>query len=340
LEAPGIWHKEELKPSYLERDITINWKKPFPARWITQLRETTGSQKIRTTYRFSGFKGRIDRPGTGKYIYPVWFEGEDTFYRLGKRIPPEGESLIYFLERRGTPVSVSTPVDIMKEALGMQACETIIDLPGRALRTHHRRPGGTIWEAYEAYVCGFLDGVLNPIFEKGQEVENKELVEETVDDIVFFVKQHIERIREYQEFMHDMMKYLNLSRKSNPDLKPFLDSMVAITEEILQEDSRQKERIKTLDYAEELAYKTKALTSKEDPKNLSNFLDLDEKWKDMAGAQDGHVRFFHSLTRHFFQEAGYCCLNYPEAVEIAKEIRSRCRKCLRNPDGYEIWPDY
>jgi len=28
------------------------------------------------------------------------------------------------------------------------------------------------------------------------------------------------------------------------------------------------------------------------------------------------------------------------AVRIAKEIRRRCRKCLRNPDGYEIWPNY
>ena len=28
------------------------------------------------------------------------------------------------------------------------------------------------------------------------------------------------------------------------------------------------------------------------------------------------------------------------AEEVAKEIRGRCRQCLRNPDGYEIWADY
>jgi hypothetical protein len=337
LDAPGIWHKEELKPSYLERDIAINWKRPFPAKWITQLYEGNRDPMIRTTYRFSGFRGSLNRESIGRYIYPVWFEGENTFYRLGKRTPPKGESLIYFLERRGTPVSVSAPVDIMKEALGRQACETIIDLPGRALRIHHRRPGVTI---PEACVCGFIDNVLREIFEKGQEVEKKELVEETVDDMLFFVKRHLERISEYQEFTHDMISFLNLKRKSNPDLKPFLDSVEAITEMIFQEDSRWKERVKTLDYAEELGYKTKALTRKKDPENLSKFSDLDEKWTDMAGAQDSHVRFSHSLTRHLFQEAGYCCVNQPEAMEIAKEIRSRCRKCLRNPDGYEIWPDY
>ncbi len=337
LDAPGIWHKEELKPSYLEKDIAINWKRPFPAKWITQLSETHGVRRTRTTYRFNGFRGNVMREDIGRYIYPVWFEGESTYYRLGKKIPPKGESLIYFLERRGTPASVSTPVDILKEALGRQACDTIIDLPGRVLRTHHRRPGVTI---PHACVCGLWDIVLVPIFEKGQEVEKKELAEETLDDMVFFVKRHLERISEYQEFMHDMISFLNRESKSNPDLKPFLDSMVAITEEILQNDSRWKERIKTLDYAEELAYKTKALTRKKDPKNLSNFSDLGKKWGNMAGAQDSHVRSSHSLTRHLFQEAGYCCVNQPEAMEIAKEIRSRCRECLRNPDGYEIWPDY
>jgi hypothetical protein len=330
LDAPGIWHKEELKPSYLERDIAINWKRPFPAKWITQLHELG----VSTTYRFNGFKGNFQRETIGKYIYPVWFEGEDTFYRLGKKTPPEGKSLIYFLERRGTPVSVSTPVDIIKESLGRQACETIIDLPGRVLRTHHRRPGVTLpW----ACVCGFNDEVLIPIFEKGQEVEKKELVEETVDDMAFFVTQIIKRTDEYREFTHDMISFLNLKRKSHPDLKPFLDSMEAITEEILRHYNRQKEQIETLDYVDELARKTKALTQKKDPKNLSNFSDLVEKWGDAGAHFNGGLR---RTTRHLFQEAGYACVNQPEAMEIAEEIRRQCRECLRNPYGLETWPDY
>ncbi len=39
LEAPGIWHREPLTASFLEKDVTIDWKRPFPARWITQLEE-------------------------------------------------------------------------------------------------------------------------------------------------------------------------------------------------------------------------------------------------------------------------------------------------------------
>jgi hypothetical protein len=333
LDAPGIWHKEELRSFYLEKDITINWKRPFPAKWITQLREVG----VRTAYRFRGFRGKIHRPEIGMYIYPVWFEGENTFYRLGKRIPPKGESLIYFLERKGTPVSVSAPVDIMKETLGSQACDTILDVPGRVLRTHHRRPGVTITDTC---CCNFTEYVLEPIFEEGQEVEKRELVEETVDDMVFFVTRIRERINEYQEFAHDMMEFLKLKRKSNPDLKPFLDSMETITQEIIQEYSRQRENMKTLDYVDELARKTKALAQKKDPNNRPTMLDLGEKWRGIGGAQDSLLGRLHSVTRQLFQEAGYGCVNQLEAMEIAKEIRSRCRECLRNPDGFEIWPDY
>ncbi|TKJ35235.1 MAG: hypothetical protein CEE38_15515 [Planctomycetes bacterium B3_Pla] len=332
LDAPGIWHKEELKPSYLEKDVAINWKRPFPAKWMTQLHE----DGVKTTYRFKESKGPVYRV-IGRYIYPVWFKGETAFYRLGKKILPKGESLIYFLERKGTPVSVSTPVDIMKETLGRQACDTILDIPGRRLRTHHRRPGETI---LDACTCDFTQKVLQPVFEAGQEVEKKNLVEETVDDMVFFVTQHGERIDEYQDFAHDMMSFLKLKRKSNPDLKPFFDSMETITQEILQEYSRLKENIKTLDYADELARKTKALTQKKDPQNLPAYLDLGEKWRGMGGAQDELVGKLHSVTRQLFQEAGYSCVNQPQTVEIVEEIRRRCRKCLRNPDGFEIWPDY
>ncbi len=332
LDAPGIWHKEELKPSYLEKDIAINWTRPFPAKWITQLYEAG----VKTTFRFRESKGNIWRGVIGRYNYPVWFSGENTFYRLSKKILPKGDSLIYFLERKGTPVSVSTPVDIMKETLGRQACEAILDLPGRKLRTHHRRGGAGI---RRAATCGCTEAI-QVVFEAGQEVEKKEYVEGAVDDMVYFVRRHVERINEYQDFANNMMEFLNLAGKSNADLKPFINNMKAIVQEIPREYSRQKENMKTLEYTDELIRKTKALTQKKDPGNLLAYLDLGKKWREMGGAQDSVIAQVHSITRKLFQEAGYGCVNQSQAVEIAEEIRRRCRKCLRNPDGYEIWPDY
>jgi len=333
LSAPGIWHKEELLPSYLERDVAVNWKRPFRAKWVTQLYE----DGVKTTFKFRESKlKRIWRGVIGSYVYPVWFNGENAFYHFGKKILPRGESIIYFLERKDTPAWVSTPVDIMKETLGRQTCEPILDVSGRKLRTHHRRGGEGV---RRACTCGCTEAI-EVVFEAKEEVEKKEYVSEAVDDMVYFVRRHVERINEYQDFAANMIEFINLTRKSTPDLKPFLDSMESIVQEIIQEYSRQKENIKTLEYVDELSRKTKALTQKKDAGNLSNYMALSEKWREMGGAQDNLLAQCHTITRKLFQEAGYGCVNQPKAVEIAEQIRRRCRECLRNPDGYEIWPDY
>ncbi|UCG57170.1 MAG: hypothetical protein JSU70_20175 [Phycisphaerales bacterium] len=333
LDAPGIWHKEELKPSYLEKDVAINWKRPFPAKWVTQL----GEAGVKTTFKFGESKQkRIWRAVTGAFVYPVWFEGDSACYHLSKKIPPEGDSLIYFLERQDTPVSVSSPVDIMKETLGREASNAILDLAGRTLRTHHRRGSVGI---RRAATCG-CTAAIEAVFKEGKEVEKKEYVEGAVGDMVYFVTRHMERIDEYQDFARDMIKFLHLTSKSNPDLKPFLDNMETITQQLLREYSGQRDNIKTLEYADQLARKTKALTEKRDPKNLRACSDLGAKWREMGGAQDYLVGKCHSITRRLSQEAGYRCVNQPRAVGVAEEIRRRCRKCLRNPDGYEIWAGY
>ncbi len=332
LEAPGIWHREDLQASYLEKDVAINWKRPFPAKWVTQLYEA----EVKTTFTFRESRGKIWRGVAGSYIYPVWFSDQDAFYHLSKKIPPEGESLIYFLERKNTPASVSTPVDIMKETLGRQMCDTILDLPGRVLRTHHRRGDAGV---RRACTCGCTEAI-QEVFDAGEEVQRKEYIEGALDDMVYFVTRHMARIDEYQDFARDMVQFLTAARKANADLAPFLDSMASTAREILQQYNRQKDNIKSLEYTDQLAAKTKALTAKEAPGNLSAYSDLSQKWRAMGGAQDDLVAQSHRIARKLFQQAGYGCVNSPKAAEIAQEIRSRCRKCLRNPDGYEIWADY
>ena len=132
LAAPGIWHREELKAGFLEKDVTLAWQRPFPAKWKTQLSESG----TRTTYAFRQTKGTIWRGVPGSYDFPAWFEGETAMMRLGKKVPPKGEALIYFLEARETPASVVTPVDILKATLGRPMCEAIMDPAGRQLQGH------------------------------------------------------------------------------------------------------------------------------------------------------------------------------------------------------------
>ena len=332
LEAPGIWHREELKPSYLEKDVTINWQRPFPAEWVTQLDEAG----VKATFAFRQFKGQIWRAVAGMYIYPVWFDGDSTVYLLSKKVPPKGESLIYFLEGNGTPTSILTPVDVMKATLGRQMSDALLDPAGRKLRTHHRRAGEGV---RRACTCGGTEAI-QAVCDAGQEVEKGQYVAGAVDDMVYFVTRHMARIDEYRAFADDMIKFLHATGSSAAELKPYLDSLEQIAQQIPQEYAVQKENIKSLEYADELARKTKALTARKDPQNLPTYKDLSEKWRAMGGAQDGLLGQYHVIARKLHQEAGYGCLNQPKAVDVAQEIRRRCRLCLRNPDGYEVWPNY
>jgi hypothetical protein len=330
--APGIWHKETLTPDYLEKDVRIQWKRPYPARWKTQLYE----EDVKTTFAFREFKGDIWRGVPGSYEYPVWFSGEDAFYHLGKKVPPKGESLIYCLEGRDTPLTVSTPADIIKQTLGRQASEPILDVVGRKLSTHHRR-GGT--GVRRACTCGCTEAI-QAVFEAGEEVSRKEDIQEMLDDMIYFVHCHVQRINEYRQFADELLKTLQGKGQSSPRLKPFLDSLEEIVRQIPQECEVQKENMKTFGYADDLSRKTIALTARTDPKNVKAYMELLKAWREMGGAQDYVLAKCHTITRNLCQAAGYGCGALPDAVSLAEEIRARCRQTLRNPDGYEIWADY
>lgn len=330
--AAGIWHKEPLDASYLEQDVTSNWKRPFPARWQTQLSEAG----VKTRFTFRPSKGTVWRGVPGSYNYPVWFDGESAFYHLSKKVPPKGESLIYFLEGQDTPVSVLTPADILKATLGRAESELILDVAGRKLRTHHRRgPDGT----RRACTCGCTE-VIQAVFEKGEEASKKAYIQEAIDDMIFFVRCHVERIDEYRDFASNTVKFLKAEARSTPDLQPVVENLQQIAEQIDQEYTVQKENMKSLEHARDLAEQTMMLTTKRDPKNLAVYMELLKAWRAMGGAQDYIVAQCHTITRKLFQEAGHVASTEPKALKLAQNVRTQCRQVLRNADGYEIWPNY
>ncbi len=332
LTAPGIWHLEKLSATQLEKDFKATWKRPFPARWKTQLWE----ENVRTTFAFKESKAQIWRGVPGSYSYPVWFDGDAAFYRLSKKVPPKGESLIYFLEGSSTPDDVTTPVDVVRSTLGRTEAEALLDTNGRKLRTHHRRGGSGV---RRACTCGCTE-FIQAIFESGEEVQRKAEIKDALDDMNFFVEQHVARIDEYKKFAEQMRAFLRQAASASPELKPFLDEVVQIPDQILQEYEVQKENMKSHAHAQDLTRQTLALAEKKAPNNVKDYMELLKAWRAMGGAQDYIVAQCHTLTRKLAQTAGYLGVSDAKTAGFAREIGERCRRCLRNPDGYEIWANY
>ncbi|HGE71335.1 TPA: hypothetical protein ENX78_10900 [Candidatus Poribacteria bacterium] len=333
LEAPNIWHKEELKPSYLEDDVLINWKRPFPAKWVTQLYE----DGVKTRYTFKATKPKDDgfwRAAVGWYTYPVWFEGEKAFIRPSKKVPPKGDAIIYFLERNGTPTSILTPVDIIKATLGPDTSENILDPQGRRNRSL-TRPNCDIGTA----TCEVTNQI-KKVFEAGKEVEKAEYIKGGTEDMIYFLARENERAMEYQDFAKKMLNFLSTAKINKPDQKQFIEKMEKITNELISAYEHEKNNLKDADYAKKIAEETVALTKQKSPDNLYKFIRLKEEWTGMGGAVDDLNRVLHTITRKLFQEAGYSCVDQTETVRLAEEIRRLAIECLRNPGGYEIWSNY
>lgn len=333
LAAPGIWHNEKLGVAYLEKDVKSDWKRPFPAKWQTQLLES----KVKTTYAFRAVKGEIWRGVPGSYIYPVWFDGDTANFHLSKKIPPKGEAVVYYLEGENTPMEIPTPADLIKETLGRSAAEEILDVEGRKLRTHHRRKSDAL--THRACTCGYTEAI-QALFEKKTEVTRKDDVAASLDDMVYFVKSHVARINEYRKFADDMSAYFKEQGAAHPALKSYFENLDQIVAQIPEEYEVQKENMKSLDYASQLVKQTMALTDKDKPGSLDAYMELLKAWRGMGGAQDYVVARCHMIGRQLAQAAGYGCADSPKAAMQAREIRTRCKKILRDADGYEIWANY
>ncbi len=330
LSAPGIWHREPLSSAFLEKDVELKWSPPYPAKWQTQLWEGN----VRTAFAFRENKGTIWRGVPGMYNYPAWFEDGKARFHLSKKVPPKGEAIIYFLEGHDTPGA--TPVDILKETLGRAEAERILDVAGRRLRTHHGKSGSGV---HRACTCGYTEAI-QEVFKAGQEASKRSYIDQSVKDMIFFVERHMERIDEYREFAAELGKFFESKKRAQPGLTEYLEELEPLARQIPDEFENQQENMKSLAFAADLAEKTMALTAKVDPGNMEAYMDLSKAWRAMGGAQDYVVAQYHVLARKLFQEAGHLAATKPEAMGVAAEIRERCRKILRNPDGYEIWPNY
>lgn len=331
LEAPDIWHREKLTYDYLERDVALSWKPPFQAIWLTQLYE----DEVKTTFEFRDEKEDTWRGGVGFYHFPTWFSGGKAMLSLGKKIRPEGEAVIYCLERSDdTPRSALTPIDVVSHTLVGDVLASVLDVEGRPAWYPHR-PDSVIGGA----TCAVTDALLG-IFRNGQEVEKKYLIEGGVEDMYAYLEGMFERNARFYPFAQDMVSYLAAQAEADPGLVPWLREMQATAEEIVTTYDNSRDTTRDINYAHELGAKTIALAASKRSDNTQHMIELKQDWTGMGGALEELARREHTLTRKLYQQAGYGVVTHPAAIAIAEEVRKRTKQCLEKPESYEIWENY
>jgi len=325
LAAPAIWHIERLEAPYLERDIAIEWKRPFPATYKTQLL-LRGETTIPRTFVFRKKPFNQYRPEVGDCAWPVWFDGDRAFMRLSKKIPPRGDAIIYPME------------DGEKTLVGFLHRTPVADI---IVRRNKRAelPHGPREAANVGFVaCGGTGMMRRTIFAMGLQHREKEFLTEYADFLADYVAIVQKRHIGFFKFIDETRKKLTTWLEENggdPDVRDYLQQMIELADQTeeglwvkmeLYGGKTPEEHIAQADRATQRLKELLDTPGTELFPECNEIIDMCNRLS-WGHAESAGMRF-SMLAREWAEKAASACTDKPEALEYARAVRSSIRNAL------------
>jgi len=328
MSAPSIWHRQKLSSAYLEKDVVTGWRRPFDAKWKTQLSESG----VPTSFFFADHAEEIWRPDTGSYPYPVRFDGAKAVFHLGKKIPPAGTAFIYALEGHAdTPLALMNRCSAETAAIASELTERK-DYPPPV----RRKINVGYWH------CWGTAMVKRTIYRYGMQNRESAFLEEHADNYVDLAVTNQRRHREYIDFADGMRKKLDSwtqDEKDHAGVQAYLKRMGGLLDKMRKRFLEPMEDESPEDYireADELGKRLKVLVREDGTELYPEYCDIVERLNGIsAGMHEDVSKWFGTCGREWFQQAAYACADNPEAVKYAAEIRRAIRGMLKTR-SYEV----
>ena len=288
-------------------------------------------------------------PVLGSFVFPCWVDNggrghlqplKDRRYTEGGKVCSfAGPAIIYPIDRVkaapwgrlatcrharfSTPFESLTVVDLVRMTLGVGPCQYILDLEGQK-----RNSQGVA-------TCYGRD-VINAIYERGAQLQNRAVIEEHLAATVAFIKNVRERIDAYVRFGHEMSAYLEEQKRRDPRHAEFFDELLTVTKRLDQFFEGNRERIRTPALAEHSAETFRetllTYTGKDAYQKCAAQMGV---FTSIGGAQDGLVASCRMIVKTLRQRSGIAMAMDPGLKDVATEIRARTQAILRNPTAYE-----
>lgn len=323
--APAIWHEEKLELGYLERDVEIEWKPPFPATYKTQL-PLRGETTTLRTFVFQKKPNRQYRPEVGDCAWPVWFEGDRSYMRLSKKIPPRGDAVIYPME------------DGKKTLMGFVRRTPLGDIIAQR-NEHAELPYGPRNAANVGFVaCGGTGIIRKTIFAKGGQNREKEFLTEYADFLADYVAIVQTRHAGFFSFIRGTRKKLTAwmeNQSDNPEVRDYLEQMIEQADRAevgllrkmeLYDENKPEEHMARGDRAAE---RLKELLETPGPEVYPECEELIDTCNRLAwGHAESAGMRFSMLAREWAQQAASQSADKPAAVQYAQAIRASIRDAL------------
>lgn len=350
LEGTNVWTEYTVARRDAGKTIDLEWQAPFPAQWRVDWRLDDGFtdswemllQRADGTYEKHGWLGTPEAVGTADWLrndgqrwttvlgwfrYPCWIDNQLNAYLLPLEknvVCFEGPVLIYPIDRvRSTPLERFTVVDIVRATLGVGPCEYILDLEGQQLQFRGMA------------TCAARD-VIKPIVAEGKQNEKREEIERALTNALAFVKHIRGRIEEYRAFGREMTAYVEEKRAAHPELAAFLEEMKSLTAEIESYFEKRRDEIRSPSDVEEMMHGfRKTLDDVRGQAAIARCKEFTRALTDIGANQDELVGECRVAVKRLRQRAGLASADFPEAADIASEIREKTQDILRNPASYE-----
>jgi hypothetical protein len=326
LAKPGIWHAEPLKPDYLEKDTVIAWKRPFEAKWIGRF--YINSEEVDYPFYFRHDRAELwGRMIRSWFCWPVWFEEDETVIHFEKRYSPQGEMLIYYLEKHPDypcQTAILSPVEVIEKALGEKEAARLLDLTGVEQRTVI--PHGLC-------VCE-MTATLQKHFDLGREVDEQPAIARYADDVTTFITNMRARLSEYRDFAAQTKELLKARAAKDAKLAAASGRLVAALDEF-ESAYRAGMPATSLDQVNLWTREFNALAKEAKSGNSKTFDAVAEKCRVVSGAQDDLARDLNVLATRLIEKAAQEAVASPEHAKLADEVIARARQVLRSPTVWE-----
>ena len=330
LHAPGIWHERRLQEPYADRDIALGWQRPFQAKWRANL----CAQRRSDSWDFQD-----RRSNTWMYLYqemvwPCWFDGASGFVRLSRKfIGVKGAMefvLVYPSDRKkDTPLATFTPVDVVRDTLGVGPCEYVLDregLQGRSANTGRKN--------FARGVCDTTTPI-EYLFISGIEARESALIGHLLDDILADIGAINARVLEFRRFGRELGELGAAMRRESAPAGLLLDEAEKTAKGIEALYQEKLPIIKNPEHAAEVGRRIRELASHSDPENLGQCKTLTRELRDVAGTQHRLTGDYRVMVKRLRQEAGIQGAEDPATAKMAEKIRKLGGQILRKKYGVE-----
>jgi hypothetical protein len=301
------WHLERFGPKGPADPLRFKWRMPCAANW--RLTVQGGGE------RYSALFTDEESP---------LFDKKDVLLPKSNRFTAAVRlGLVYLYGRTlATPPETLTPVDLMRDALGLKAAQQALDESG--LTGYRRAAGPTTWAEFSVTIES-----LDYLFERQLEVRDGVYARHLCEDLLPFVEGMGQRLKEYADFSREIQALCKISDKPSPAAAKVLDDLAAVAQKLRELDERQH-GLRSAKELLPLCMTIKQLTAKESSDNRRQFEQCRKGLVGVVGPREEMLRAYRKLAVEARDAAGFAPLEQAELLGPAEKIRALCQGVLRN----------